>query len=239
MVTVGVVVLGSLVATVGATAASTGEPKTQERPSSTWVQPDPRPLDGLGTFLYLSAPAPGPAQGSPLGYEYTLGFRFEDGSGGVLVLGHQHGRKVAGFGLLPGHLVATVPFDWSFGHAYLLFTYRLGGDQWGAWVFDLTRASWTFIAHQAAPAGAGGITPTSTTQVDYDPTLAPTGAADQSTCAFFPRVDAYFFAPIGWRGGTPSVATLGANAVAGGDCPTTTTTVLGWQHYRLGATASA
>jgi len=112
-----------------------------------------------------------------------LSFRFQDSSGGVLALGYQNGRRVAGFGLIPSQLVTTVPFEWAFGHIYFLMIYRLGPAQWGAWVYDWSSTNWTFIGQQDAPPGAGGILPTSTTSVDYDPTLAPTGA-DQSTCAF-------------------------------------------------------
>jgi len=236
---VAVAVVSSLTTIVGAAEASAGAPVTQDRPSSTWVQPGTGPLDGMGAFVFPTAPVPTAAQGSPLGYEYTVLFRFQDQTAGILALGYQHGHKVAGFGLIPGQLVATVPFDWSFGHVYFLFTYRLGPAQWGAWVYDVVAASWTFIAQQAAPGTAGGITPTSTTGIDYDSTSVPAPAADQSTCSFYPRVDVYFFAPIGWRGATPTVATLGTNAVDKGDCPSSTTMYFGWQHYGLGTTAAA
>lgn len=78
-----------------------------------------------------------------------------------------------------------------------------------------------------------------TTGVDYLGTSAPV-TADQGTCAFYPLVDAYFFAPIGWRGATPSLASLGTNTVEKGDCPSTTSSLSLWQHYHLGtATAVA
>lgn len=230
--------LSSVVATA-TTATAAGTSKSQERPSSTWTQPGTAALDGLGAFLYPMAPTPGPAQGSPLGYEYTLTYRFQDGSGGLVVLGYQNGRKVAGFGLIPTTPVATVPFDWQFGRVYFLFTFRVNASQWGGWVFDYSANAFTLIAVLTPPAGAGGIAPTlATTTVDYGSTLAPS-AADQTTCGFYPQVDAYFTPTIGWRGTTATVATLAGNAVEVGDCPSSTSTDYGWQHYHLGSPAAA
>jgi hypothetical protein len=234
-----VLVTSSLTAALHSAGATVATGKTQEHAISTWVQPGTGPLDGLGTFVYLDAPAPGPTQASLLGYEYQVIFRFEAaGSGGVLAMGYKNGHKVAGFGLVPSHLVDTVPFDWNFGHIYYLLTYRMGTDLWAAWAYDWTAATWTFITQQAAPAGTGRILPTTTTSVDYDASLSPSPAADPSTCAFYPRVDAYLYPPTGWRGEVMTQATLSANSVAAGDCPAVTTTSDGWQHYALGAPAS-
>lgn len=225
--------------TATATAATAAAPsKTQQQPSSSWAQPGTAPLDGLGVFLYVAAPPAGPAQGSPLGYEYTFSYHFQEGSLGLLVLGYQHGQKVAGFARIDGSPVATVPFDWSFGHAYFLFTYKLAPTQWGGWVFDVSARSWTQIAVLNLPAGTGGIMPTSTTTVDYDPTLVPT-VPDETTCAFYPQVDAYVFPPIGWHGATPTLATLTGTTAQPADCPSATTTTFGWQHYHLGSPAAA
>jgi hypothetical protein len=235
-----VLVMSSLAATAGPAPATvaTVVPKTQEQPRSTWVQPGTDPLDGLGTFVYLDAPTAGATQGSVLGYEYTVLVRFEDGSGGIMALGYKNGQKVAGFMLVPSHpVIATAPFDWQFGHIYYLLTYRIGTDVWAAWVYDWSTATWTFIAQESSP-GMGRMLPTTTAWVDYDSTLAPRPAADQSTCAYYPRVDAYLYPPTGWRGAVMTQATLGANTVTPGDCPTVTSTSDGWQHYALGATAS-
>ena len=234
-------VMASLTATVGPLGA-TGQlvvPPSQEQPRSTWVQPGTGPLDVLGAFFLPFAPAPGPTQASPLGYEYTLGFDFEDGSGGVLVLGHQNGQKVAGFGLFPSHLVDIVPFDWEFGHVYFLMVHRLSPVDWGAWVYDWSATTWDFVGQQRVPAGTGGIVPTSTTGVDFDASLAPAPSADPSSCSFYQRVDTYVHPPLGWRGSVLSLATLGASTAAPGDCPGTTTDFHGWQHYALGTTAAS
>src|SRR5215217_7204272 len=120
---VAVSMLASLIATIGsAGGAVAATAKTQNEPGSTWVQPGTGSLDGLGTFVYVAAPTPGANQASPLGYEYTLGFKFDDNSLGVLAIGYKDGHKVAGFGLIPSHLVDTVAFDWNFGHIYYLLT---------------------------------------------------------------------------------------------------------------------
>ncbi|MDQ6727317.1 MAG: hypothetical protein M3066_14295 [Actinomycetota bacterium] len=226
-------------ATMGAATADAGPPKSQAQPSSTWIQPGTAPLDGLGTYVYVAPSTSGPGQGSVLGYEYTLVFRFEDRSGGVLALGYQNGRKVAGFGLIPNNPVSVVPFDWAFGRFYFLRLYRLGPHQWGGSVYDPSAARWTFIAQQAAPTAAGGIVPTSSTRVDYDATTAPTPGADQSTCAFYPRMDAYLSAPTGWRGSVTTTAKLDHNTVDQGDCPATVTPSYATQHYALGTTLPA
>jgi len=42
------------------------------------------------------------------------------------------------------------------------------------------------------------------------------------------------YAPLGWRGPVPTIATLGGNTVAQCDCPSATMTEFGWQHYALG-----
>ncbi|MCA1691303.1 MAG: hypothetical protein LC733_03525 [Actinobacteria bacterium] len=123
-----VLIMSSVGAAAGPAKAQLVEVPTQEQPRSTWVQPGSGPLDGLGTFVYVEAPAPGATQGSLLGYEYTIQFGFEDGSDGVLALGSRNGQKVAGFGLIPSHLVDTVPFDWQFGKIYYLLTYRIAPD---------------------------------------------------------------------------------------------------------------
>ena len=233
----GVLIMSSLAATVSPATAAAGSAMTQDQPRSTWVQPGTDPLDGLGVFVYVDAPAPGPTQASLLGYEYTLQFRFEDRSFGVLALGYKNGQKVAGFGLIPSHLVDTVRFDWAFGRLYYLFTYRIGPDLWASWVYDWSKGSWTFIAVQHGPAGMGRMLPTSTTGVDYDATLAPSPAADTTTCAFYPRVDAYLSAPTGWRGSVVTLGTLAGSSVEEGDCDSVTTAIPGSQRYVLGATA--
>lgn len=211
-----------------------------DQTASTWLQPGTGPLDGLGTFLYVPQPGPaGPTQGSPLGYEYTLFFHLEDNSLGLVVLGYKDGQKVAGLGMIPSNLVSTVPFDWKYGQIYYLLTYRLTATQWGAWVYDWTAASWSLIAVQTVPETTGRMLPEASTVVDYDASLVPTPANADATCAFYPRIDAFWYAPMGWRGDVITTATLKeAEAGYDGPCQTTTQTVNGWQWYTHGQAAA-
>ena len=219
--------------------ASAAVPPSQDQPGTIWLQPGTGPLDGLGDFVYVAPPpAAGPTQGSPLGYEYTLNFHLEDGSFGLLALGYRQGHKVAGFGMIPTNVVTVVPYDWQFGQIYYLLTYRLTSTQWGAWVYDFSAAAWSLIGVQTVPESTGRMLPESTTSVDYDASLAPTPAADTSTCAFYPRVDALWYAPMGWRGEVITSATLKENTGFDGTCNSTTQTASGWQWYTLGQAAT-
>src|SRR5687767_6623557 len=92
----------ALVLVLGATGpAHAADPPPPDSVGSVWLQPGTGPLDGLGTFVYVAQPpAPGPGQGSLTKYEYELVFHLEDGSLGIVALGHKNGQKVAGFGIL-------------------------------------------------------------------------------------------------------------------------------------------
>lgn len=221
-----------LTATVPAQAV---DPPPPDRVGSVWLQPGTGPLDGLGTFVYVAPPpAPGPAQGSPNGYEYSLVFHLEDSTLGIVVLGQQNGQKVAGFGIIPTTPVSTVPYDWKYGQIYYLLTYRLSATQWGAWVYDWSAQSWSVIAVQTVPSTTGRMLPEATTLVDYEGNPSPAGT--DTTCARYPRIDAFFYAPMGWRGDVITSATLKSSAGFDGPCPSTTTTINGWQWYTLGQT---
>ena len=235
---VGILVVATVGSTVAPAAAATSPP-TQQVPSSTWIQPGAGNLDGLGAFVYVAPPMPGAAQGSPMGYEYNLSFRLEDNSLGILVLGHKDGRAVAGFAIVPHTLTvaAPAPFEWAYGRIYYLLTYRLSPTQWGAWIYDWSAASWSVIAVLTVPATAGRMLPTSTTSVDYQGNPPPTPAADTSTCAFYPRIDAFFHAPMGWRGDVITNASWQGNSSTAGPCSATVKTENGWQRYTLGAPA--
>jgi hypothetical protein len=212
------------------------DPPPPDSVGSVWLQPGNGPLDGLGTFLYVTQPpAPGPAQASLTKYEYELVFHLEDSSLGVVALGYKNGQKVAGFGILTHTLVSTVPYDWQYDHIYYLLTYRLSATEWGAWVYDWSAASWSLIAVQTVPATTGRMLPEATTLVDFGG--GPASEGTDTTCARFPRVDALFYAPMGWRGDVITSATLKVPAGFDGPCPSTTATVNGWQWYTLGSPA--
>ncbi len=234
---VAVVAVSLLAAAVGSASAAAAPP-TQHRPRSAWVVPGAAPLDGLGAFLFVNAPAAGPAQTSVLGYEYSMLFGFENNSVGVMALGYKGNQKVAGFGLMPSNpLVATVPFDWQFGRIYYLLTYRIATDVWAAWVYDYSVSRWTHIASLRAP-GIGRMRPTPTTGVEYSAT--PTSVTNEGTCAIYPRVDAFWYPPTGWRGNDMTTATLvSGDTVSAGECPGTVRTSDGWQYYALGSAPAA
>jgi hypothetical protein len=226
-----------LIVVTAAGPALAADPPPADQVGSVWLQPGTGPLDGLGTFVYTAQPpAPGPAQGSLTHYESSLIFHLEDSSLGVLALGYKDGQKVAGFGILTHTPVSTVPYDWKYGHIYYLLTYRLSATQWGAWVYDWSAASWSLIAVQTVPDTTGRMLPESSTLVDFDgDTPAPFGT--DTTCARYPRIDALFYAPMGWRGDVITSATLKGSAGFDGPCPSTTTTVNGWQWYTVGTAA--
>jgi len=232
------VLLVAMAAGVGlptAGAGAAGGP-FQQAGTSNWVQPGSAPLDGTGVYVYAHAPTPGPGQGSPVNYEYDLDFSLEHGGGGFVAFGYRRGAKVAGFNFVgtPDE-VATVAYDWTFDHFYFLLAYRLTETSWGGWIYDYAAATWTFIGARTAAAGTGGIAPTSGTVVEYGNGVPVPPGADTATCAAYPRVDAYVYPPIGWRGLTTTVATLGSSIAPVGDCPAVTTTEFGWQHYQLGS----
>lgn len=221
------------------TAGPASAAPTPDQQSTVWVQPGVAPLDGLGTFVYVGQPlTPGPTQGSLEPYEYTVTFHLEDGSFGIMAIGHQHGQKVAGFGILDHTLVSVVPYDWKYGQIYYLLTYRLSATQWGAWVYDWTATTWSLIALLDVPETTGRMLPETATGVDYDggPVAPPPGA--DPTCAFYPRVDALFTAPMGWRGDVITTGTFKEYGGFDGTCPSSTVPVSGWQWTTMGQAAA-
>lgn len=222
---------------LGVAPARAALPLIQDHAATVWLQPGTGPLDGLGTFVYVAQPpAPGPNQGSPLGYEFTLAFHTEDNALGIVVLGSQNGKKVAGFGIVPSTLVSTVPYDWKYGQIYYLLTYRLSATQWGAWVYDWSAMSWSLIGVQNVPATTGRMLPEASTVVDYNfASPAPTVVGG---CAYYPRIDALFYAPMGWRGGVITNASFKEDVTTHADCPSTTRTVDGWRWSTLGEVAT-
>ena len=229
---VAIVVLG-----LAGPAAAAAVAPDQDRPSTVWVQPGTEPLDGLGTFVYVAHPLPpGPTQGTNH-YEYILSFHLQDGSFGLVAMGHKNGVKVVGVGITRHNVVDAVPYDWKYGQIYYLLTYRLSATQWGAWVYDWSATKWNLIAVQNVPETTGRMLPQSTTSVDYDAAPAPPPGAD-TTCAYYPRIDAMFTAPMGWRGDVITTATFNEHAGFDGFCPSSTVPVNGWQWTTLGQAAA-
>jgi hypothetical protein len=220
--------------------AAAAEPPPHDRATTVWAQPGTAPLDGLGTFLYVAPPAtPGPTQGPLAGYEYTLTFHLEDSSLGIVALGHKNGQKVAGFGMVPSNLISTVAYDWKYGQIYYLLTYRLSATQWGAWVYDFSAASWSLIGVQTVPGTTGRMLPEASTGVDYDAGPVTPPPNPDTTCAYYPQTDAFFYAPTGWRGEVTTQATFKEYAGYDGPCASTTRPINGWQWTTLGQAAAA
>ena len=226
--------MASAVAVIFGTAGpvAAAEPAAHDQAATVWVQPGTAPLDGLGTFVYVAQPPePGPTQGSPEKYEYSMTFDLEDGSLAVLALGHQNGQKAAAFGIVDHTLFTVVPYDWKYGQIYYLLTYRLSATQWGAWVYDWTAARWDVVAVLTVPETAGRMLPEAATVVDYD-------AGPAANCAHYPRVDAMFYAPMGWRGDVITSATFKEYGGYDGPCPSTTAAVNGWHWTTMGQAAA-
>ncbi len=227
-------------AATSASAQSAGA--SQEIPSSTWVQPGSEPLDGIGAWVYIApGPPPGPAQGSPGGYEYLLRFNLQkplqEPFGFIGLSTRPDGSHFAGLALVSGldQPTDTVDFNWSPGHFYYLLVYQVGANEWIGWVYDHNAASWTIVGTVTTPDGSGRLSPTSATTVDYQ----SGGASYILECAGYPRTDAVFYPPVGYRGATVTLATLGSHTVYPGNCPTTTTIEYDWVHYRLGVDPAA
>jgi len=222
----------ALTAALAPAATAQTASQTQDSPISVWDQPGTDLLDGVGSWVYVAPEAaPGPSQGSPGSYEYLLSFAYPGLHVGFIGLATRPEGRFVGLVLAtdPSTPAVTVPFDWQPGRFYYLLVYHLGGDTWGGWVYDYGAGTWTFVGQVVAPPGWGLITPSSRTLVDLkDPITAP-------TCSAYPRTDAYFFPPVGYRGTSFSVASLRLNYVQPGDCPSATTMEYGWAHYRLGA----
>jgi hypothetical protein len=105
-------------------------------------------------------------------------------------------------------------------------------------VYDWTATRWDLIAVLDVPETTGRMLPEAATVVDHEggPTTPPADA--DPTCAYYPRVDAMFYAPMGWRGEVITSATFKEYAGYDGVCPSTTTAVNGWHWTTMGEAAA-
>lgn len=234
---------------VGATARAPGASAVgtvfQAVPVSDWNQPAGPPLDGLGQFVLVGDTPPGAGQVTSNGYLYAQHLNFSSGPVyGTMGLSSDARGHIAGMKI--GSSILEIPYPWTSGRIYFLIVYHLGGDAWGGWVYDYAARAWTVIGQLQAPHGSGLLGAMSGTAVDNatglrgpgDPFEVESQAAVDS-CAAFPRVDAWFFPPIGYRGLVPTVASPGAGHTTIGTCVAPSTVEGGWAHYRLGATPVA
>jgi hypothetical protein len=233
LIGVSTLVVALLAAIVPAVSAQTPPSQTQEGPFSVWNQPGAEPLDGLGAWVYV---APKAVPGTEDPYDYLLRWDLS-GTGasqgmGFIGLATRPEGTMAGMSLVSSVPQATVltPFNWSPGHFYYLLVYRSSTDHWVGWVYDYSAQAWTIVGQLTAPVGGGLLSPSSRTLLEQ---------ATGRPCAGYPRSDVFFYPPVGYRGTTVSLATLGSHGVAPGECPTATSVEYDWVHYRLGTAPSA
>jgi hypothetical protein len=252
---VAVAVLAAAVAgAVVPAGAATGT--VQAVPLREWHYPGTDNLDGVGGWVYVQPEPPvGAGQLSRSGYVYEEQFFFAgSGAMGSIGLGADAGGPLVGLKLIDrndgsGPPPLTVRYPWEPGRIYFLLAYGLGGGAWGGWVYDLTAASWTFFGAVQAPSGWGGLAPVSAftvrgaTGMPLPSPFAPEtlGTVQRvSACSLFPKADAWFFEPLGWRGTELVSPAFGFGDPGYGDgFPSQTETVNGWFHFGLGTAAPA
>jgi hypothetical protein len=134
--------------------------------------------------------------------------------------------------LVNGPTVTTqIAYDWSPGRFYFLYVHHLSGDDWAAWVMDWAVGTWAYIGSLRTPTAWGNIVNVGLTSARW-----ATTAARPSTCAGYPRTDAYFFPTLEYVGDQYAVGAASGQSVTPGDCPSQTEILPnGWVHYRLGA----
>jgi hypothetical protein len=233
---IGVAALAALTTQLPATA-QTATGKTQEVRSRVWLQPVPDNTfnDGLGTWIYVAPEAPASAgQLSPDSYEYLMTMEFDHLRFGYFGLATGTSGKVARLSLdgpVSGPSGSIeVPYDWSPGRFYFLYTHQLTGTDWGAWVMDWATGVWTYVGTIRTP-DWGQLVKPSLTMVRW----APAGPRP-ADCSGFPRTDAYIYATLGYSGSQFTIAPSSSETVlTAGDCPTQTEILPnGWAHFSAG-----
>lgn len=225
--------LGS-VAPVPASAQVFGS-KGIDAPTTIWQQPGPAAdlVEGLGTWVYVAPESPaGAAQLSPAAYRYALGFSFPGLHLGDVELTSGPQGHVARLAITTvPYAGVEVPYDWVPGRFYFLYVHHLQAGAWGGWVMDWAAGTWTYVGTVEVPADWGLLTKSSRTML-----LWPGAAGRAADCTGYPRSDGYFYPPLGFAGGSYTVATFDFHYVTPGDCPSQTDiSDNGWVHYRLGA----
>jgi len=236
--TAAVVLALALVSLSASTAGANIDPGGvfQRLPSTEWLMPGTAPFDGTGRYVYVAPYSPGPQQVSTATYRYEHIFDFEGGGGGhVALTGDVAGPRAA---FRVNDAMITVPYQWSPGRIYFLFAYHLGGGTWGAWVYDVTASSWTFVG-SLRPGSLHSGTFTASTVEEAAGVRGPSDAAASPlpSCSWFPRVDVYFSPPIGFRGTAATIGEQTRTFLTIGDCLTTWSTEYGWMHHQLGVPA--
>jgi hypothetical protein len=228
--------LAALTTQLPATAQTAG--KTQEVRSRLWMQPIPDNAynDGLGTWMYVAPqPAAGPGQLAPANYEYQVWMQFDNLRFGYFGLasgptGNVVRLSLSEWGIRPMGSI-EVPYDWSPGRFYFLYTHRLTGTDWGAWVMDWATGVWTYVGAISTPADWGQLIKGSSSVVQW----AATGPRP-TDCVGFPRTDAYIYPTLGYTGSQFTIAPSSDETVLKtGDCPIQTEILPnGWAHFSAG-----
>jgi len=206
-----------------------GPPQT---PYSTWSQPAPTPLDGVGTWIAVAnTPTAAPGQTPPAFlYAHYFGFAASSAIGAVALVASPAGKAALFTVTAPDGTPASVaiPFSWSGGHFYYTLVYQMGPGSWGAWIYDLGSGIWKFVGQLHLPGEWGKLSPSTMTMAMWLGGTVP-------NCSAYPRADVYFSTPVGYVGTTTTNATLGATRQTPGTCPASTSVESGtWVHYRLG-----
>ncbi|HEX6596719.1 MAG TPA: proprotein convertase P-domain-containing protein, partial [Acidimicrobiales bacterium] len=213
------------------TTTTAPPPPTLQAPFTSWARPGATTLDGLGSWIATANdPTAKTGQVAPAYlYAHLFGFSANPATGAI-ALGTGPTGKFALFTVQepPGisHDVA-VAFPWSAGRFYFPLVHQISPGVWGAWVYDHTAETWTFVGQLSLPAGWGKLTPASTTGV-----LWYGGTA--ASCPAYPLADVFFAPPTGFAAGTITTATGGAHHASTAGCPAVATTEAGWARYRVG-----
>jgi hypothetical protein len=233
----GLAALAALTSQLPATA-QTPAGKTQEVRGRTWLQPIPDEAfnDGLGTWMYVAPePAAGAGQLSPNDYEYVmtmvfLNLRFGDFALATGPTGKVARLSLSEWGIRPMGSI-EVPYDWSPGRFYFLYTHHLTGPDWGAWVMDWATGVWTYVGTISTPADWGLLIKSTTATVRW----AKAGPLP-ADCSGYPRTEAYIYPPLGYSG---SQFTVPVSYSEWGDdankCPTQSEILPnGWAQFSAG-----
>jgi hypothetical protein len=227
----------------GAVAAD--QSKYQSVPIVDWMSPGEL-LDGVGQWIYVAPiPPPGPTQVPPTGYVYGPSFVVADQVNGddregTVGLSTDDQGPIAGIQVNFTDAV-TIRYDWSPGKFYFLFAHHVGGGDWGGWVFDHAASSWTFIGSTPSfPAGqklrqySGDVVRGA--EGSTVPAFHRGGSSPvEGECSAFPRVDAYYYPMVAYRGSDFALSTLDLSRSSFGNCLTETTFEQGWAHFRVGS----
>ena len=211
---------------------------TQQVPFTVWDAQTQTSLDGVGSWVATGNDPTAGAGQAPAGYAYFHEFYFQGSDAfGHLAMETDGGEKSVSFTVFEPtedrvHIV-NKGFDWQANRFYFPVVRRVADGLWGAWIFDHTANTWTFVGGVVLPA----------TLVKLDPETA-TGAAwtgaDLDSCAAYPKADVFRMAAVGLVGSGTVTAAQSEQIVHPGDCPASVTSEPpGWNRYQLGADPSA